>query len=147
MPVIPNADLTKVSTDFETYEPGEYLVEVKESEFANDNKQIRIKTQIVEPVEHAGKIFTDFINLVQNDGKQNPYGLASVKQYLEAVFGKGSPEAESSPPDTDPLNGHQVKLLLAINEYTPKPDKATEFNPDGSPKKKRNNQVKRVFPA
>lgn len=147
MPIIQGADLTNVSTEFELYPAGEYVATVKESEFANDNKQLRIKSVFVEPVEYAGKVFTDFINLVQNDGKQNQYGLASVKQYLEAVFGKNSPEAEASPPDTDVLNGHNVKLVLAINEYTPKPDKATEFNPDGSPKKKSNNQVKRVLPA
>lgn len=146
MPVIENADLTKVSTEYEVFDPGDYKVTVMESEFANENRQMRIKSRIEEPVEHQGKVFTDFINLIQNDGKQNPYGLASIKQYLEAVFGKGSPEAEASPPDTDVLNGHQVTLNLVINEYTPK--NPTEFEADGTTaKKKRNNQVKRVFPA
>lgn len=145
MPIIPGADLTSVSTDFELYPDGEYTVTILGSELTEGNKQLRIKTRIEQPVEFQGKPFTDFINLIQNDGKQNQMGLTNIKRYLEAVYGKGSAEAEASPPDSDLLDNKQVKLQLAKNSYVPK--NPTEFNPDGSPKKKENNQVKRVFPA
>lgn len=146
MPVIPGADLTSVSTDFEPYPNGEYLVTFIKSEL-HEGKQMRITTRIESPEEFQGRPFTDFINLKQNDGKWNEIGLKQCKLYLEAVFGKGSPEAEASPPDTDPLNGHQARLLLEINEYWPRDEQAkpeSERNPDN---KRRNNKVKRVFPA
>jgi len=136
MPVIQNADLTSVSTEREPYPEGEYLITVKESEL-KDNKTVIIKSRIEEPAEFQGREYWDFINIVQNDGKMNRIGLENIKRYLEAVFGKGSPEAEASPPDTDVLNGHQVRALLTIREYTPQ----------GETEARRNNQTKRVFPA
>lgn len=143
MPVIEGADLTSVSTEREPFAAGEYLVTVKESEI-KDGKTLIIKSRIEEPVEFQGREYWDYINLRQNDGKQNRIGLESAKRYMEAVFGKGSPEAESSPPDTDVLNGHQVRVLLEVREYwkndIPEPQR-TEDN------KSRNNQTKRVFPA
>lgn len=143
MPVIEGADLTSVSTDHEPYPGGEYLVTVKESEIQN-GKSLIIKSRIEEPVEYQGREYWDFINLKQNDGKQNRIGLESTKRYLEAVFGKGSPEAEASPPDTDVLNGHQVKLLLEVREYWPNNIPEADRTPEN---KKKNNQTKRVFPA
>lgn len=147
MPVIPGADLTSVSTDFQAYPDGEYLMTFLSSEITPDAKQCRIKMRIESPEEFAGRLFTDFINIKQNDGKWNEIGLSQCKRYLETVFGKNSPEAESSPPDTDPLNGHQVRVVLEINEYYPRDEQAkpeSERNPEN---KKRNNKVKRVFPA
>lgn len=143
MPIIAGADLTSVSTDREPYPEGEYLVTIKESE-VKDGKSVIIKSRIEEPTEFQGREYWDFINIRQNDGKQNRIGLENIKRYLEAVFGKGSPEAEASPPDTDVLNGSQVKLLLQIREYVPDSEKS---KPEAEQEKKRNNQTKRVFPA
>ena len=134
MPVIQGADLTSVSTEREPFPDGEYLLTIKESEVQN-GKMVVIKSTIEEPQEFQGREYWDFINIIQNDGKQNRIGLENIKRYLEAVFGKGSPEAEASPPDTDVLNGHSVRALISTREY----------QKDGETK--RNNQVKRVFPA
>jgi hypothetical protein len=138
MPIIQGADLTSVSTTREPFPAGEYTVTVKESELQN-NKSLIIKSRIdaAEDESFVGREYWDFINIVQNDGKQNRIGLETCKKYLEAVFGKGSPEAEASPPDTDVLNGHQVKLVLGIREY--KKEGETEMT--------RNNQTKRIFAA
>lgn len=143
MPIIEGADLTSVSTEREPYPDGEYLVTVQSSEI-KDGKSLIIKSRIEEPVEYQGREYWDFINLKQNDGKQNRIGLESCKRYLEAVFGKGSSEAEASPPDTDVLNGHQVKLLLETRSYWPNSIPEADRTEEN---KKRNNQTKRVFPA
>lgn len=143
MPVIEGADLTSVSTDRDPYPENEYLVTIKESEI-KDGKTLIMKTRIDEPEEFAGREFWDFINLVQNDGKRNEIGLTTIKRYLEAVYGKGSAEAEASPPDTDVLNGMSVRLLLTESEYEDKKD----IDPaTGKGRLKRNNKVKRIFPA
>jgi hypothetical protein len=137
MPQIEGADLTSVSTEREPYPEQEYLVTIKESELSEDNRQLIIKTVIDEPAEFAGREYWDFINLIDNSGKQNKIGWSSIKRYMEAVFGKGSPEAEASPPDTDVLNGHSVRLYLKPNSYT---DKTT-----GAEKK--NNKTAKVLAA
>lgn len=134
MPVIQGADLTSVSTEREPFPDGEYVVTIKDSEIA-DNKTLIIKSRIESPAEFKDREFWDYINLVQNDGKQNRIGLETMKRYLEAVFGKGSAEAEASPPDTDVLNGHSVTLQLVVSTYTK----------DGEERK--NNKVKRIYPA
>lgn len=141
-PVIEGADLTSVSTEFEPYPEIEsgYKVTYISSELSEDKKQLQIKTRIEEPAEYAGRPYTEFINLIQNDGKKNQIGWTTIKRHLEAVFGKGSAEAESSPPDTDLLNGHQAVLYLEINEYKPKGWK------EGEPLKK-NNKTKKILPA
>lgn len=131
MPVLQGADLTTVSTEFKPYPEGLYTVRVESSEFAKDNTQLRIHSVIETPEEFAGKKFVHFINVVKNDGKPNPYGLSDVKRYMEAVFGKGSAEAEASSPDTDALNGSVVSLYLTQGEYE---GKATQ-------------EVKKILPA
>lgn len=139
MPVIQGADLTSVSTD-RFFPEGEYLVTVKESKLSDDGKSLQIISRIDEPAEFADREYWDFINLIQNDGKQNRMGLGTIKSYLEAAFGKGSPEAEASPPDTDPLNGHSLKLVLTVREYKGKDWKEGDEMEKG-------NRVKRIFPA
>lgn len=135
MPIIEGADLTTVSTDFKPYVEGEYLMLVKESEI-HDGKQVRIKMEIVDAPDQndTGKPFTDFINIRQNDGKVNQIGLGTIKRYLEAVFGKGSPESNQN--DTDLLNGHNVRLYLIEDSYT-----------DKNGQEKQNNKVKKIFKA
>lgn len=134
-PVIEGADLTSVSTEREPYPEGEYVVTFKESEVSDDRRQCILKTVIEEPAEFQGREFWDFVNLIQNDGKVNKIGWTTIKKYLEAVFGKGSTEAESSPPDTDLLNGHQARVYLKVGSYTK----------DGVEKK--NNKVSKIFAA
>jgi hypothetical protein len=141
-PVIEGADLTSVSTEFEPYPENNtgYKVTILSSALSDDKKQLQIKTRIEEPEEFNGRPYTDFINLVQNDGKKNTIGHTTIKRYMEAVFGKGSAEAESNPPNTDLLNGHQALLFLEINEYKPKGWK------EGDALKK-NNKTKKILPA
>ena len=136
MPILEGADLTQVSTTREPMPEGDYLVTVLESEISG-SKTLVLKTRIDEPAEFANRQFWDYINLIQNDGKQNRISLEHIKRYLEAVFGKDSPEAEASPPDTDVLNGHQVRLYLIIDEF--KDNKTDEI--------RRNNKVKKILPA
>lgn len=136
MPILEGADLTQVSTTREPMPEGDYLVTVLESEISG-GKTLVLKTRIDEPAEFANRQFWDYINLIQNDGKQNRISLEHIKRYLEAVFGKDSPEAEASPPDTDVLNGHQVRLYLIIDEF--KDNKTDEI--------RRNNKVKKILPA
>jgi hypothetical protein len=52
---------------------------------------------------------------VQNDGKKNDIGLKTLKRYLEAVFGKDSPESQRA--NSDPLTGHMVKVYLTQKQY------------------------------
>lgn len=141
-PILENVDLTSVSTEFEPYPElsSGYKVTILSSELGEDKKQLMVKTRIEEPAEYAGRPYTDFINLVQNDGKPNPIGATTVKRYMEAVFGKGSTEAESFPPNTDLLNGHQALLYLEINEYKPKGWKEGD-------KLKKNNKTKKILPV
>lgn len=139
-PIIEGADLTSVSTEFEPYAEQEIIVTVQKSELTEDKKQLRIVTKIDEPAELNGRPYTEFINLIQNDGKQNEIGWSTIKRWLEAVFGKGSPEAEAAPPDTDNLDGHQVRLYLTINEYKPKGWQEGD-------KLARNNKTKKVLPV
>lgn len=144
MPVIEGADLTSVDT---TRQPlpeidSGYLVTVKESEISADKRTLILKMRIDEPTQDPPREFWDYINLVQNDGKQNRISLEQIKRYLEAVFGKGSPEAESSPPDTDVLNGHMVRLYLIVDEYKDTKPGSPTFG-----EVKKNNKVKKIFPA
>jgi len=122
MPVLQNADLSSVDTSFKPYpeRPEGYVVRVKESQFHKDGAQLRIISEIEEPEEYKGRPFTHFINVRQNDGSANKYGLADVKRYMEAVFGKGSQEAENANPDTDVLNGSTVRLYLFEDSYKDK---------------------------
>lgn len=139
MPVLQGADLTQVSTTREPLPEGDYLVTVLESEIQNDRTLV-LKMRVEEPAEFAPRQFWDYINLIQNDGKQNRISLEQIKRYIEAVFGKGSPEAEASPPDTDVLNNHQLRLYLIIDEFKPKNWKEGD-------ELSRNNKVKKIFPA
>lgn len=144
-PILEGVDLSSVSTDFETYPEQEYVLTILSSTFSDDTKkQLVIKQRIEEPAEFAGKPYSDFINLVKNNGTSNEIGWKNVKRYMEAVFGKGSDEAEAVPPDTDQLNGHRVRSVLEINSYQDKNWK------EGDPidrKMKKNNKVKGVFAA
>jgi hypothetical protein len=131
-PVLENVDLTSVSTKREAFPEGEYTVTIKGSELDEGKKTLIMKTVIEEPTELQGREFWDWINIVQNDGKKNEIGYKNIKRYLEAAFGKGSSEAESSPPDTDVLNGHQVVLYLKQTTYT---DKDKQEQPKNEVKK------------
>lgn len=134
-PVIEGADLTSVSTTREPYPEGEYTITIKESELDENKKTLTLKSVIEEPEAFKGRELWDFINLVQNDGKKNKIGWTTIKRYMEAAFGKGSTEAESVPPDTDVLNGQQVKVYL----------KQTTYKKDGVDVPK--NEVKKIFEA
>lgn len=137
MPVIEGADLTSVSTKREPYPEGEYSITIKESEFQDDSKKTLILKSIIdEPEQFRGRELWDFINLVQNDGKVNKIGWTTIKRYLEAAYGKKSVEAEAAPPDTDLLNGQQVKVYLKQTSYK---DKAGE--------EQQKNEVKKIFEA
>lgn len=139
-PVLQGVDLTSVSTEREAYPEGEYMVTIKETELQENNKGLIVKCRIDEPAEFQNREFWDFINLVQNDGKQNRIGHETIKRYIEAAYGKGSPEAESNPPDTDVLNGQRVRLVLGSKEYKPKDWKEGDALVKG-------NKVKTVLPA
>ncbi len=121
MPVLTGGNLSSVETSFKPYPEGLYTIRVEGSELAKDNAQLRIKSVIEAPEEFAGKSFTHFISLNKKDGTRNAYGWADIKRYLEAVFGKGSAEAEAGDPDTDALNGSVLKLYLVEGEYEGKP--------------------------
>lgn len=146
MPIISGADLTSVSTERQAWPEGTYKVTVKESVVEGNGKTLIIKSRIDEtdqdisamPQSKSGDHeYWDYINLVQNDGKQNRISLEHIKRYLEAVFGKGSAEAEASPPDTDVLNGHSLTLYVTKRTYTP----------GGETEERTVNNVKRVLPA
>lgn len=132
MPIIEGADLTSVSTKREAYPDGEYLVTIIGSELDEKKKNLLIQTRIEEPSDLQGRKFTHWINIVQNDGKPNRIGWTTLKRYLEAVFGVGSPESKQN--DSDPLTGHTVHLQL---------DKSTYKDKDGEEQEK--NEVKRIW--
>lgn len=142
-PVIDGADLTKVSTSRDPYPEGEYHVTVVKSELSDDRRSLTFQNRIDEPAEYAEtkRIFFDNINIRDENGKWNDMGLASIKKYLEAQFGKGSPEAEAFPPNTDPLDGARLGMYLTIREY----DSKKEKDANGQPVKVKVNQVKRVW--
>jgi hypothetical protein len=133
MPVIQGADLTSVSTTREPLPEQEYLLDIFGSEMSEDGTKVIIKTRVIEPSEEAKKEFWDWCTV---SGEWKEIGLQQVKRYLEAVFGKGSPEAEASPPDTDPLHGHQVRAYLTISAYK-----------DSTGQEQRNNKAKRIRAA
>lgn len=132
MPVLENVDLSSVSTKREAFPEGEYTLTFKSSELDAEKKTLIMKTVIEEPTQYQGREFWDWINIIQNDGKKNEIGYKNIKRYLEAVFGKGSSEAEASPPDTDVLNGHQVMVYLKQTSYK---DKSGEDQPKNEVKK------------
>lgn len=132
MPVLENVDLSSVSTKREAFPEGEYTLTFKASELDAEKKTLIMKTVIEAPDKYQGREFWDWINIVQNDGKKNEIGYKNIKRYLEAVFGKGSSEAEASPPDTDVLNGHQVVVYLKQTSYK---DKSGEDQPKNEVKK------------
>jgi hypothetical protein len=133
MPIIEGADLTSVDTGFKNYPEGSYKVHIKEVEHF-ENRQVRIKTEIIEADEPSavGKPFTHFINYRNADGSINQYGIADIKRYLEAIYGKKSPESLTA--DTDLL--HDKVVLLYLNERADKND------PD-----KLYQNVKKILPA
>lgn len=118
-PIIEGADLTTVDTSFKNYPEGSYLVLIKDVEIFED-RQARVKCEIVEAEDPSfvGKPFIHFINFRDADGSLNKYGLADIKRYLEAIYGKGSPESNTA--DTDLLPNNQV--LLYLNERADKND-------------------------
>jgi hypothetical protein len=118
MPVIEGADLTSVSTEREPLPEQEYLLTVKSAEWQDEKKKTQIiKFKVDEPADFAGREHWEYINIIQNDGKLNEISLAQIKRYMEAVFGKGSPESLASPPDTDLLVSHSMRQYLIIEEY------------------------------
>ena len=120
MPIIEGADLSNVSSN-NTVPAGTYRFRVKKSEYIGDNNEnLIIISEILEAPEEAlvGKDYRDLINRVQKDGKTNEFFLQNIKRYMEACFGKGSPQAVASSPDTDWLNDQEF-----IAEVTMKPDK------------------------
>jgi hypothetical protein len=143
-PVIHGANLKEVSTERKPRAEGEYLVTIMKSEM--NGKMLVIKTKIEEAPEDKdiGQEFWDWVNIVQNDGKLNQISMEHLKRYMEAVFGKGSPEADAEPPDTDVLDGHQVRLYLIVDSYEDKKDIDPET---GKGRTKTNNKVKSILPA
>lgn len=117
-PQIEGADLTSISTERESLPEGDYLVQVLNSELSEDKRTLIIKSEIIEPAEAAGREYWEFCNIVKNNGEPNEIGYQTLKRYLEAVFGKGSPESNRA--DSDPLHGHQVRLYLVPNDFTRK---------------------------
>jgi len=144
-PIIQGADLSTVSITREPFAEGEYLVTILKSEIQPGGKMLVIKTKIEQAPEDKdiGREFWDWVNIIQNDGKINQISMEHLKRYLAAVFGKDSPEANAAPPDTDPLDGHQVKLYLIKDSY---PDKK-DLDENGQPKIKTNNKVKSILQA
>ena len=143
MPVIEGANLTSVSTEFEPFPEGEYHVTVLGSEFNDDHTALIIENRIDEPAEFAAqnRKFRDYINLRTNDDKWNEIGLSSLKRYIEAVYGKGSPEAESFPPNSDVVHGQTLAMYMTIREYDDKKEK----DANGQPVKRRANRVTKIW--
>ena len=113
MPIIEGADMASISTERKLIPEGEYLFTITDQEMSDDKSTLIIKRRIEEAPDpqYVGQEAWDFVNLVQNDGKTNTIGLETIKKYLEAVFGKGSPESQSN--DTDPLTGQQVRIYIS----------------------------------
>lgn len=132
-PVIEGADLTTISTKREPLPEYDYVLEIFGSEFDESRTKIIVKTRVAEgPDNTVGKEFWDWCQVT---GEWKEIGLQQIKRYLEAVFGKGSDEAEAVPPDTDVLHGHKVRAYLIIDSYTK----------DGE--EQRNNKAKRIRAA
>lgn len=127
MPVIEGADMTTISTKRQALPEGDYRLQITTSEFDESKTKIIIKTKVVESsVEgQVGKEFWDWCSVV---GEWKEIGLQQIKRYLEAVFGKGSPEAEAVPPDTDVLHGHVVDVYLAVESYKGKSGEEEQSN-------------------
>lgn len=113
-PIIEGADMSSISTEREMLPEGEYLFTIITTELSDDKKSLIVKRRIDEaPAEgekFLGQENWDWINIEQRDGKKNEIGFQTIKRYLEAVFGKGSPESNSN--DTDPLHGQQVRIYI-----------------------------------
>lgn len=133
MPVIQGADLTAVSTSMEPVPESEVVLDIVTSEFSDDKNKIIIKTKIVEHDEerYVGREFWDWCNVT---GDHAHIGLQQIKRYLEAVFGKGSPQAEASPPDTDVLHGSRVRAYLTVDSWK-----------DQTGQEKKGNKAKRIM--
>lgn len=143
MPIIEGADLTSIDTSFKNYPEGSYTVLVKEVTFwrgkdasdARHGTQVRVVTEIVDndaDPKNNGKPFTHFINFRDENGELNRYGLADIKRYLEAIYGKGSPQVGRG--DTDDIAGNTV--LLYLNERADKNDPSKMYQ-----------NVKKILPA
>lgn len=130
MPIIEGADMSSVSTERELLPEGSYTMTIKESELSEDGRSLIIKHRIDSAPDEAqarvGQEWWNWINIKTNDGKVNEIGFASIKKYLEAVFGKGSSESNSN--DTDPLNGATVELYIVQKSYKKDGDDKTVNN-------------------
>lgn len=137
MPVIEGADLTSVSTTREPLPEEDYLFDIIGSEMSEDKNKLILKLRVVEPeevngVNVKGREFWEWLTV---KGEWGHIGLQQLKRYLEAVFGKGSTEADT--PDSDPLHGQQVRAYLIIDPYK---DKTTG-------EEVKNNKAKRIRAA
>lgn len=144
MPIIEGADLTSIETEFKNFPEGSYRMLVKEVNFYDDKdpvdspslaNKLRIVSEIQEndvDHEHNSKKFTHFINFRNEDGTLNKYALADIKRYLEAIYGKKSPESNRA--DTDLIPGHEVTLYLSERPNKDDPDKPYQ-------------NVKKILPA
>lgn len=125
MPIIEGADLSTISTERELLPEGEYLFTILDSEMSEDKSSLILKRRIEEAPEGSEKLVGteswDWINLVQGDGKKNEIGLVTLKKYLEAVFGKDSPESAQA--DSDLLHGHEVRIYVIQRAGKKDPDK------------------------
>ena len=119
MPVI-NASLKDIQTTIEPFDPGVYVLKIREVKEINKAGRITYQvgltvTGVVDGSEEAvGKKFAQFISIHKTDGELNPYGLSDLKRLFEAIAPE---EADADEPDTDVLIDGEFMAQVIIDEY------------------------------
>lgn len=114
-PVIEGADLGSVSTKYENWPEGAYKFTLYNSEW--DGKTVRLKLRLREPKGDfkAGKEYTEFLNLKNNEGEDNEYGYKDFKRWFEALV---PDHANDRPPNSDLLHGSDCICQVTIKTGT-----------------------------
>jgi len=122
------ASMADVSTDFQVFEPSVYDFEIKKiEEVENKGKFPNLDTD--DPIayivisefqdgQYQGKQYRDYINIRTKEGALSDPGLAALKRYFEAIFGKDTVESWTDDDyDTDQLVNKGWRGQVAVESY------------------------------
>lgn len=137
------ANFTKISTEFQDLDDGEYIGTVESVEYSEtkENKlpmlTYDLKVTSGQNPDMVGRSKKDFVVLKQKDGKNNDVGLGRIKAYEIARAGEAAGNSDSI--DTDLHKNISVRFVV-----TSKMEK--DRNAPNGPEVKRS-QIAKVLPV
>ena len=138
-----NASLSTVSTEFEPLPPAIYDFEIEKIEEVKKNgKDVNayvIANKVISADQH-GRVFRDYVTMIDKKGNRNEMGEKSMKRYFETCFGidevSGPKQADGSRKggwtddefDTDKLKGQRWRGQLDVKSHTPEGETVARLN-------------------